>query len=536
MLGRQRNWQKANSPAVTAVDKGSRFALTRKGANLPLVYRSEKDCTFANVREPEMHTSTDLTDKELSAMWKTIDWKQAEKVVSNLQTRIARAALDKRWKDVRRLTRLLTRSHFAKLIAVRQVTTSKGSNTPGVDGTTWRKNAEKMRGVINLNNKEYRAMPLLRKFIRKKNGKLRPLSIPTMSDRAMQALYALALSPIEAATGDLSSFGFRKYRSPKDACTYLFICLSQRKSAQWVLEADIKSCFDMISHEWLLTNIPMNQSVLRQFLKAGFLEGERLYPSKSGTPQGGVISPILANMTLNGLETILGKRFYSNKSGVINKTYNHHKVNFVRYADDIVITADTPETAEEIKQILKTFLIERGLELSEEKTHITHIGEGFTFLGWEFRKFTEKVIVTPSKESVKNILDKVHAILRKGRSWSQDNIISAINPVIRGWCNYHNHVCASRTFSKMDHVIFQMIYSWVKRKHHNESKWATVKKYWHQKGSRKWVFSTPTKELVTLSKAKIIRHRMIQREKNPYLEKEYFENRRKRIKRNKSFI
>jgi len=478
-----------------------------------------------------MHNSTDLTDKKLAAMWKTIDWKHAERTVSNLQTRIARAALEKRWKDVRRLTRLLTRSYSAKLIAVRQVTTSKGKNTPGVDGVTWRKKADKMRGALNLNDKGYHAMPLLRKYIRKKNGKYRPLSIPTIRDRAMQALYALALSPIEAATGDASSFGFRKYRSPNDACSYLFTCLSHRNSAQWVLEADIKSCFDMISHQWLLANIPMDQNILRQFLKAGFLEGGRMFPSKSGTPQGGVISPILANITLNGLETILGSRFHSNKKGTINKSYNRQKVNLVRYADDIVITADTPETAEGVKQILKEFLNDRGLELSEEKTHITHIGEGFTFLGWEFRKFNGKLIVKPSKESVNTFIGKIHKILRKGRSWSQDALIAAINPIIRGWCNYHRHVCASKTFSKTDYVIFHMLYSWVRRKHHNESKRVTVKKYWHQKGSRKWVFSTSTQELKTLSQTKIIRYRMIKRDKNPYLDREYFENRRIRMKR-----
>ena len=483
-----------------------------------------------------MHNSTDLTDKELAAMWKAIDWKQAERTVSNLQARIARAALGKRWKDVRKLTRLLTRSYHAKLLAVRQVTTSKGKNTPGADGIVWRTQAAKMRGALNMDDKGYRAMPLLRTYIPKKNGKLRPLSIPTIRDRAMQALYALALSPVESATGDLSSFGFRKYRSSKDAYTYLFICLSGENSAQWVLEADIKSCFDMISHSWLLAHIPMKPNILKQFLKAGFLEGDRMFPSKSGTPQGGVLSPVLANMTLNGLENILGKIFYSNKKGVITKKCNRHKVNIARYADDIVISADSYETAEEIKHILKEFLEERGLELSEEKTRITHINDGFTFLGWEFRKYNGKLIIKPSKESVKTCIEKIHDILRKGRSWTQDAIIAAINPIIRGWCNYHNHACASKTFSRMDHVIFMMIYSWVKRKHKGESRRVTVDKYWHRKGSRKWVFSTSTQELLSFSKTKIIRHRMAKRDKNPFLDVDYFEKRRKEMRRNKSFI
>lgn len=473
---------------------------------------------------------TDLTDKELSEQWNSIDWNQAERVVSNLQTRIARAVQKEDWKNVRRLLRLLTRSYYAKLIAVRQVTTSKGKNTPGVDGIVWRTEVDKMKGVLALEEKGYHAMPLLRTYIPKKNGKLRPLSIPTMRDRAMQALYAIALSPIEYTTGDLSSFGFRKYRSTKDACTYLFICLSGKNSANWILEADIKSCFDMISHQWLQTNIPIKPSILNQFLKSGFLEGSRLFPTINGTPQGGVISPILANMTLNGLETILGKRFYSTKKGKITKSCNKHKVNLARYADDLVISADSRETLEEIKVILHDFLHERGLELSEEKTKITHIDEGFTFLGWEFRKYQGILLVKPSKKSISSLTDKIHEVLRKGRAWSQDAIIEVINPIIRGWCNYHCHTCVSKIFSKLDHIIFNMLYAWAKRRHPNESLYGIVNKYWHKRDSRKWVFSTNEQELELFSHKRIQRYRMIKRDINPFLDPIYFINRSRKPK------
>ncbi len=283
----------------------------------------------------------------------------------------------------------------------------------------------------------------------------------------------------------------------------------------------------MISHDWLLAHIPIKKSILKQFLQTGFLEGTRLFPTVAGTPQGGVISPILANMVLNGLEDVLGKRFYSNKKGTISKDYNKYKVNFIRYADDLVISADSEETAEEIKKILSEFLHERGLQLSEEKTHITHISKGFTFLGWEFRKFKDKLLIRPSKKSIKSYTEKIHEILRKGRSWSQDAIISSINPITRGWCNYHKHTSASRTFSRLDHITFNMLYAWVKRRHPNESRKVTVDKYWHRKGSRKWVFATKTQELVTLSKTKIRRHHMVKLDKNPFLDINYFEERRK---------
>ncbi|KAF5427836.1 RNA-directed DNA polymerase, partial [Candidatus Methanophagaceae archaeon] len=189
-----------------------------------------------------------------------------------------------------------------------------------------------------LSDKKYKAKPLRRVYIPKHGTtKKRPLSIPTMYDRAMQALYALSLSPVAEATADPCSFGFRKYRSAQDACQYAFICLSHKNSAQWVLEGDIKGCFGNINHEWLLDNIPMDKSILKQFLKAGFVYNRHLNPTKAGTPQGGIISPILANMTLDGMEKAIATKYHASKSGKIDKgNYNHEKVNFVRYADDCV--------------------------------------------------------------------------------------------------------------------------------------------------------------------------------------------------------
>jgi RNA-directed DNA polymerase len=234
-------------------------------------------------------------------------------------------------------------------------------------------------------------------------------------------------------------------------------------------------------------------------------------------------------MVLNGLEEVLDKKFYSTKKGIIDKANtNKHKVNLIRYADDLVITANSEEIARGIKEILTGFLHERGLQLSEEKTHITHISKGFTFLGWEFRKFKGKFLIRPSKESIRSYTEKIHTILRTGRSWSQDAIIRAINPITRGWCNYHKHTAASKTFSKLDHVTFTMLYAWVRRRHPTESRRVAVDKYWHRKDSRKWVFATQTQELIGLSKTKIRRHCMVKLDKNPFLDRDYFEERRKR--------
>lgn len=252
------------------------------------------------------HQDKKLTDTPLFQKWKSINWHQVEKSVNKLQTRITKAAIQNKWNLVKRLQYLLTHSYFAKLLAVRRVTQNKGKRTPGIDGEKWLSSASKIKAVLSLTGKGYKAKPLKRVFINKPGKKKkRPLGIPTMYDRAMQSLYALALEPIAETMSDMRSFGFRKHRSTKDAREQIFLCLSKKNSAQWILEGDIKGCFDNINHQWLLTNIPIEKTILIQFLKAGFIYKRHLNPTKAGTPQGGIISPILANMTLDGIEKLL---------------------------------------------------------------------------------------------------------------------------------------------------------------------------------------------------------------------------------------
>lgn len=238
----------------------------------------------------ETAVSERLSDSKLLAMqWKTIDWKKAEKEVNRLQVRIVKATQEKKWNTVKRLQYLLTHSFHAKALAVRRVTTNKGKKTAGVDGEIWSTPAMKMRAVMSLTDKGYKAKPLRRVYIEKKDKKKkRPLGIPTMYDRAMQALYAIALEPVAETTADTKSFGFRKGRCCQDACEYIFTALSRKVSPEWILEGDIKGCFDNISHEWLVENIPMDKSVLKQFLKAGFIFKGELFPTEDGTPQGGL--------------------------------------------------------------------------------------------------------------------------------------------------------------------------------------------------------------------------------------------------------
>ena len=479
------------------------------------------NCSTTGRNSPERLPDT----VQLEHQWKSIDWKKAEAEVSRLQARIAKATQEKKWNTVKRLQYLLSHSYYAKALAVRKVTTNKGKHTPGIDKELWNTPAVKMRNVLILTDKGYKAKPLRRVFIEKPGKKKkRPLGIPCMYDRAMQALYALALDPVSETTADEKSFGFRRGRSAQDACEYIFTALSRRTSPEWVLEGDIKGCFDHISHDLLIDHIPMDKSVLKQFLKAGFVFQNELFPTDEGTPQGGVISPILANMALDGMQKVLSDRFHTNRLGKIDLRFkNAHKVNLVRYADDFIVTAATKEIAEEAKEIIRGFLCTRGLELSEEKTLITHVDDGFDMLGWTFRRFKEKLIVKPSKKSVKALNASLHnTVLERGKAWRQEDLIRVLNRQLRGWANYHQSVCAKDAFSRTDHILYEMLWRWAKRRHPKKNrKWITAN-YWYSKGLRNWVFSTKNAELIRLGEVPIIRHTKVRMSANPYLDSEYF--------------
>jgi RNA-directed DNA polymerase len=303
--------------------------------------------------------------------WETIQWRKIIQRVTRLQRRIAKAVQKKQWGKAKALMHLLTKSFYAKLLSVFRVTTNKGGNTPGVDGKVWLNGYEKLQQTKLLKTRSYSPKPLRRVYILKKNGKKRPLSIPTMKDRAMQTLHAMALSPYAETMADPNSYGFRPRRCCNDAIAQCFLNLCRKYSAEWIFEADIKACFDEISHNWILENVPINKSILTKWLKAGYVEKKRLFPTTKGTPQGGTISPIIMNMVLDGMETLLKKQFprWSNK-----------KVNFVRYADDFIVTAKNKEIiTSEIIPLITNFLKERGLTLSAEKSKISHINDGFDF-------------------------------------------------------------------------------------------------------------------------------------------------------------
>jgi len=469
----------------------------------------------ANSRDSIASNTENLED--IPDKWKTIDWEKAEAYISRMQYRISKAQMNGKINLVKRIQYLLVNSFYAKALAVKRVTSNKGKHTAGIDGELWITPKVKMDAVKTLNVGRYRAKPLRRVHIPKRNGKLRPLSIPTMYDRAMQALYQMALDPVQETTADLNSYGFRKGRCCQDAREQLFKTMSRGFSAKWVLEGDIKGCFDNISHSWLMENTPMDRKILKQFLKAGFVFNERLFPNEEGTPQGGVISPTLANITLNGMERLVREKFGKDS-----------KVNVVRYADDFIITSPSKEDVEKIRDILIPFLAERGLKLSEEKTLITHIDDGFDFLGWNFRKYRNgKLYITPSKDSVKSVKEKIRDIvLIKGKAKTQDDIIKELNPILRGWTNYHRSTASKRTFMSLDNYVFRTLWRWGLRKHANKNKSWVKDRYWHRKGTTKWNFLTEDNELLNVQKVKIRYYTKVRNMMNPYIDTEYFKQRR----------
>jgi len=458
--------------------------------------------------------------------WKSIDWKHARRQVRRLQVRIAKAVKEQRWNRVRALQYLLTRSFYAKLLAVKRVTSNKGKKTPGIDGVLWQGARAKWRAVFSLRRRGYKPQPLRRIYIPKKNGKKRPLSIPTMYDRAMQALYKLSLAPVAETTADRNSYGFREGRSCADAIQAAFNALSKPNSATWVLEGDIKGCFDNISHEWMVRNIVMDKVVLRKWLKAGYVENGIAYPTRKGTPQGGIISPMLSNMTLDGLEQAV-------RCAVPRRS----RVNFVRYADDFIITGKSRRLLErQIRPAVEDFLADRGLTLSKEKTVITYIKKGFTFLGQTFRKHGRVLHITPSVEGVLALIRKVGTLIRKHVSVPMPVLIKKLNETLRGWGNYHRHVVASEAFGRIDTYVFEQLWRMVRRRHQNKSKGWLINRYWSATG-RKHRFAVRAKtasgkttvyEVIKLHAIGIRRYIKIKADANPYLPEyaEYFWRRR----------
>lgn len=454
--------------------------------------------------------------------WHAIDWPKVFRTARRLQARIVKAVREGRWGKVKALVYLLTHSFSGRAMAILRVVSNSGAKTPGTDGVVWDTPEAKSAAFAALRRHGYQPQPLRRVYLPKSNGKQRPLGIPTMRDRAMQALYLLGLDPVAESLADGHSYGFRLERKCADALQQTHNVLGSPHSPCWILEGDIKACFDRISHEWLLRNILMDKELLRKWLKAGYLEKHVLFATTEGTPQGGIVSPTLANRALDGLQQLLAGRFMDTP-----KRARTHKVHLVRYADDVIITGTSRVLLEYgVQPLVAQFLSERGLELSHEKTRITPVEDGFDFLGQTVRRYRcGKVLLKPSRRSVKTFLAKVRETVDKAGSTPAGNLIYRLNQQIKGWAMYHRHAASKRTFTQVDRRIFRMVWHWCRRRHPNKSfKWIK-KKYFPRIGDKDWVFVGTLRDskgkgwpiaLMEAAKVRIIRQVKIRSEVNPY--------------------
>jgi RNA-directed DNA polymerase len=459
---------------------------------------------------------------DLAPDWHSIDWKAVYRNVRRLQARIVKAVREGRWNKVKALVYLLTHSYSGRALAILRVVSNSGARTPGVDGVLWNTPESKSAAFTALRRHGYRPKPLRRVYILKSNGQRRGLGIPTMADRAMQALYLLGLDPIAETLADGHSYGFRLERCCADALDECHKILRGPPCPSWILEGDIKACFDRISHPWLLDNIPMDKEVLGKWLKAGFLEKHVLFATTEGTPQGGIVSPALANRALDGLQQLLARRFSNTR-----RRRAGSKVHLVRYADDFIITGTSRVLLQdEVQPLVEHFLSKRGLELSHEKTRITHIKDGFDFLGQTVRRYRNgKILIKPSKRSVKTFLAKIQATIDDSGGMTAGDLIRRLNQQIKGWTMYHRYAVSKRIFQVVDNRIFRMIGRWCRRRHRKKS-WKWIKKrYFQRVNGRNWVFTGMIRDsngkgwpirLMDAAGVKILRWVKIRSAANPY--------------------
>jgi RNA-directed DNA polymerase len=465
----------------------------------------------------------DSASSDVFMEWAAIDWRRVQKNVRVMQIRLTKATQEGNWRRVKSLQRWLTRSFSAKALAVKRVTENQGKRTAGVDQQLWDTPLQKFAAIAQLEKRRYRPLPLRRVYIPKANGKERPLGIPTMKDRAMQALHLLALDPVLETVSDPNSYGFRKNRSTADAMSQIFLQTCRKASAQWVLDADIEGFFDNINHDWLIDNVRMDKTILRKWLKSGVVDRAQLLATTAGTPQGGIISPASANWTLNGLEAELTKHL----GALVGKSkVEKLKVGVVRYADDFVVTGASQELlGTEIQPWIEAFLAKRGLRLSLAKTKTVHIDQGFDFLGWNFRKYEGKLLIKPSKKNVKAFYEKLGKVIGENLMVKHQDLIRLLNPMLRGWAQYHSPVVAKEMFSRMDSLLLWRLMRWAKRRHPNKNADWIRKKYWRSVGDRNWVFAADVlakdgnkavMELYSLAGTTIERHKKIKGEFHPY--------------------
>lgn len=436
-----------------------------------------------------------------------------------MQQKIAIAAVSKDWHKVRDLQKMLYHSRDAKMLAVQRVTSKRMKRTPGIDGLFWGENKTKFEAVERLCYQDYKPSPFKRIYVPKENDKsrLRPLSVPIIFDRAMQGLFLLGVDPVVESYADMHAYGFRKYRSSLDVIRDVVEGMNLTKGNTWVLVSDVHECFDHLSHEWILKHAPMSKKILRKILQCGYVHKNIYYSMKEGMPQGGVLSPVFTTLVLCGME------------GILEGKYPNEGVKIIRYVDDYLFTGRSKEIMECVLNDLQEFLEIRGLTLSESKTKIVHISEGFNFIGWHFVRNNKGLEISPSVEKMDDVLRRMGDIIVQGKKWDPEKLILKLNDIVSGWGCYHAYKCTPDWFIPLDDKVSSMLWKWVKNKHPDENNQWILNQYWRNRIGSERIFGYEDTLLLRFEDIQIREPDPLDLRKNPYIDIEYFRGREKHI-------
>lgn len=457
----------------------------------------------------------ELSDEDLAAMWRGLNWEALEDQLLELQQSLARVTFAGHWNHVKQLQKELVRSLAAKALAVRHVV--QRDSEPGVDHVRWTTDAEKMRAALSLTSKGYHAKPY-RRIVVMDGGKERRINVPTAYDKAMQALYAFSLDPVAESVADKKSFAFRKGRSAFDAHACICRTLENADAPDWIVCADVRACYDTLSQDWLMANIPMDKKVLWEFLKAGAAFGGELFPTEVGISQGATLSPILGNMALDGLQSYLYERLYPNGN------IDYAAGDMTRFADDLIIAARSRAQADYILTLLEEFLAVRGLKLNWNKTYISTTYLGFEFLSRWYQMRDGVLTVHPSEGAVKKFEANMEAFIL-GHRGSQRTLIEQLNRKLSGWANYHRVTDAYDVFRRIDSSVQALLIRKMRRLY-PKRKWKTIQEtYWIAGQNGRHIFALRDNKavrVVQLSELEISEHRPIRLSFHPYLDQDYY--------------